>query len=126
MNNQICLDFDGVIHAYRKGWQDGSIYDEPNENAIEGIRSLIAKGYKVFILTARKPEDHKNIIMWLKKYMPETIQLVKEEKLIVTNVKPIAMCYVDDRAILHVDWRSTLSTIEGVMKAGDKYASKES
>ena len=37
MRKNIVFDFDGVIHKYSKGWQDGSIYDEP----VEGIAKVI-------------------------------------------------------------------------------------
>ena len=37
-NNQIAIDFDGVIHKNSKGYYDGTIYDEPVEGSLEAIK----------------------------------------------------------------------------------------
>jgi hypothetical protein len=48
----IAVDFDGVIHAYSKGWQDGTIYDPPLPGALDGLRTLM-RDNAVFIHTTR-------------------------------------------------------------------------
>lgn len=48
----LCLDFDGVIHAYSRGWQDGSIYDSPVEGTGEMLLRYLAK-YRVSIFSSR-------------------------------------------------------------------------
>ncbi len=52
MIDTIAVDFDGVIHLYSKGWQDGEIYDEPVEDSFDSLRFLMEK-YAVFIFTSR-------------------------------------------------------------------------
>ena len=49
----VAFDFDGVIHKYSKGWQDGSIYDEISEEWFKLVRSLNNMGHTVFIMTTR-------------------------------------------------------------------------
>lgn len=61
----IAIDFDGVIHKYSKGWQDGSIYDEPIEGAIKAINDLVDRGFSVFIFSTRPANQIKN---WLKQH----------------------------------------------------------
>ena len=58
----IAFDFDGVIHKYRDGWKDGSIYDEIDENMILIIRYLLKNNYNVFIMSTRDPDQIKQYL----------------------------------------------------------------
>src|ERR1039458_1790174 len=89
--NRIAIDFDGVIHNDSKKYPGGKLMrptGPPIEGALEGIKALLKAGKEVVIHTAR-PASH--VGPWLAKNgFP---------KLKVTNTKPVARVYLDDRAV---------------------------
>lgn len=83
----ICWDFDGVLHPYSRGYQGkGNIYDPPTEECIAALNTLRAVGTRMIVCTAREPWE---IMGWLTQYGLDWLP--------VTNVKPIALIYPDDR-----------------------------
>lgn len=100
MKNEItiAIDFDGIIHKYLKGQNNGTIYDKPKEGAIKGLKEF-SKKYNLIIYTCRK--NKKEIRDWLKKY-----DFNKSIK-INTN-KPKAVAYIDDKAIKFSNWKNLI------------------
>lgn len=86
----ICLDFDGVLHGYSRGWHDGTIYDPPIAGAPAAVQ-LLAEKYQLVISTCRA--DIPAIWTWLDFY--GMAHFITD----VTNAKPIAHLYVDDRGL---------------------------
>lgn len=104
----IAVDFDGVIHKYSKGWQDGSIYDTPVEDSEKQLKRLVDKGYKVVIFTTRVNPEMGDDIELERKKMEEWLTangfLIDVHYHEITALKPKAIAYIDDRAIRFTNW----------------------
>lgn len=96
----IALDFDGVLHVYDRGWQDGSIYGDVIEGAVEAVQAL-SKEYSLVIFTCRVPVTA--VFNWVKEKFNLEIP--------VTNAKPHADMYIDDRGHHFQAWENTLYEI---------------
>jgi 5'(3')-deoxyribonucleotidase len=102
----IAIDFDGVIHQYSKGWQNGEIYDPPMEGALDAVKKLASNNRLVIFSTrARDVEGWNDMIAWL----TEHGFMDYFDK--VTSEKPIAHIYIDDRGLRFHDWAGAMDTL---------------
>lgn len=99
----IAIDFDGVLHEYSKGWNGGKI-ERPEPGAKEALITLCKK-YDVVILTART--DLEPVAKWMTAQFPEVI-----DQITITNVKPAAAIYIDDRALRFFNWPQALCAVD--------------
>ena len=115
-NNQLAIDFDGVVHGNSKGFYDGTVYDEPIPGAIEAIKKL-SETYTLVLFTAKVKPDRplvngktgeELIWEWLDKY--NISSYIKE----ITSEKPRAVAYIDDRGIRFTDWETTLNLLNEI------------
>jgi hypothetical protein len=89
----IILDFDGVIHSYKSGWQGvTNIPDSPVEGVNEAIQEL-RKDYEVVVHSSRCHQEGgiEAIEDYLDKYDIEVDKVVRD--------KVPAIVQIDDRAI---------------------------
>lgn len=105
----ISIDFDGVIHAFSRGYVCCDIYDPPMPGAHEALKTLL-RDYAVHILSAR---DAREVVKWCRKHFPD-IQFAlipksahdwqTKDVVGVTNTKLPAIAYIDDRGVRFTNW----------------------
>jgi hypothetical protein len=94
----LCLDFDGVIHRYSRGWQDGTIYDE----MVDGFFEWAAQAQKHFdlvIYSSRSATVEGRLAMG--KWLAEHLRQWRGEHITfaMASEKPPAFLTIDDRAM---------------------------
>jgi hypothetical protein len=113
----VAVDFDGVIHSYGKGWQDGTIYDGPVPGAFEALR-LMMKTYAVMVHTTRRSAP---VARWIKDQSgietawfahSATPEFWNDQScILVTNLKLPAVAYIDDRGVRFENWGQALTDL---------------
>lgn len=108
----VSVDFDETLHPYDKGWT-GPIPDDvpPLPGALDFLRALKVKGFNVVILSVRasEPGGVDAIRNWCTKYgLAPFIDGI-------TDVKPHAVAYVDDRAVPYQgNWTKVLLAVDAL------------
>jgi hypothetical protein len=92
MKRTICIDFDGVLHSYSKGWQGATVLELPVPGAQAFVRRLQSLGFEVVIQSTRAAtsQGYAAIRGWLHEHH-------FTGDITVTHEKPMAVLYVDDR-----------------------------
>jgi len=96
----IAIDFDGVIHWFPV-FKKGPPMNKPIKDALKAI-SFLEKDYTLVIFTAR--DNLMDTRVWLNK------QGISKN-ILLTNKKPKALYYIDDRAIEFKSWRQVILRI---------------
>ena len=97
----VAVDFDGVLHdpsnrlpGYRMG--------QPIAGAVEAVGQLFREGHVIVVHTVRDDSD-RHVTKWLAYF--------KVPHNGVTNRKPNADVFIDDKAIRFTDWPSALAAL---------------
>ena len=105
----LCIDFDGVIHRYSKGWQEGVIYDP----VVPGFFDWARKAQEVFELVVYSSRSKTkagitSMMDWMREQERTNSPFgAVPVELGYSNVKPAAFLTIDDRAIqFRGDWNA--------------------
>ena len=100
----IAIDFDGVIHDYKNpvpGRRMGALI----EGAKEALERFRANGYRIISHTVRGTTEQsiKCVADWMNYF-----ECPFDE---ITNIKPNAEAYIDDKGISFTSWLETIKQI---------------
>lgn len=109
----VCVDFDGVIHSYDRGWQDGAIYGIVVPGFFEWLK--VAQDYFQIVIYSSRSKTADGVAAmreWLdrenQRWLDESGKTGEEYNgfpVVFAHEKPPAFLTIDDRAItFNGDW----------------------
>jgi hypothetical protein len=116
--NNLCIDFDGVIHNDNLGFHDGTCYGDPIPGSLDSIKMLSTQ-FRIVIFTAKAKPDRplvngltgtQLVWDWLGKHGIDNC--VSE----VTSEKPRGFLYIDDNGYRFNNWVHTVEFIKELQK----------
>ena len=101
----LAIDFDGVIHD-RANPIEGRKMGAPIHGAKDALFRLKMRGYKIIVhcLWADSPENIATIAKWMDFYDCQYND--------ITNIKPDADYFIDNKAIKFTDWEEVLENFK--------------
>lgn len=102
----LCIDFDGVVHSYEKGWQDGVIYGSVTEGFFEWAERA-AQHFNLVIYSSRSktPDGITAMQLWLYEQRVAWRKAGGKDStgkplaFEFADKKPAAFLTIDDRAV---------------------------
>lgn len=106
----LCIDFDGVIHSYEKGWQNGAIYGTPTPGFWDWAMEA-EKLFKLVVYSSRSKDKSQRHAMeaWMRHHwrIDTSLPLSTMPTFEFAAEKPAAFLTIDDRAIkFNGSWRT--------------------
>ena len=113
----IALDFDGVVHAYSRGWQDGKVYDAVTPGFFNWAVEA-AKHFRLVIHSSRANNEfgQDQIRQWLKTQALHSL-VDNIPPIEISGTKPPAWITIDDRCVrFDGDWLAPELNPEDLLK----------
>ena len=114
LRRALCIDFDGVISSYG-GFKGRGVFGSPIENVRYYLQKFRDEGWRLIVHTSRGELGLIEEYLLREKIPFDFINHNPDnEKFQLSDVKPVAHVYIDDRAItFDGDWGGIYSKISG-------------
>ncbi len=108
----VAVDLDGPIFKF-KDWKGAYHFGKPEKDVIRSIQMLKKMGFKISVYTNRlnpitNDAEPLPVLKELVKKALEQAGIPFDE---ISVYKPLALYYIDDRAVRFVSWEQTLKQI---------------